>query len=120
MDLAVLVDKLQEERSAVALTIFMRLSPTDDLSGLQALVKNKVNIQRFTLGQQTRQLFQVKANLFITSISSRSANFQCNRHCPPKYPSLARHQVAGLLRNQTEVSNSAQHFQNKGTQFQLI
>lgn len=49
VDLSNLVQRLQEERASVALNIFLELSPTDDLSGLQALVRTDMEISRFTL-----------------------------------------------------------------------
>ncbi|XP_059089436.1 uncharacterized protein LOC131885421 [Tigriopus californicus] len=51
VDLSTLAQKLQEERAAVALNIFLKRSPTDDLQSLQNLVTNDVDIRKFTLFQ---------------------------------------------------------------------
>ena len=51
MDLSNLVQKAQEERSTVALNIFLERSATDDLKDLQQYVTNGMDITRFTLGQ---------------------------------------------------------------------
>ena len=51
MDLSTLVQKIQEERSAVALNIFLKRSATDDLQDLQKYVTNGMDIRRFTLIQ---------------------------------------------------------------------
>ncbi len=51
VDLSNLVHRLQEERSSVAMNIFLDRSPTDDLADLQKYISNKVDIRRFTLMQ---------------------------------------------------------------------
>ena len=51
MDLSNLIQKVQEERAAVALNIFLKRSATDDLQSLQQYVENGVNITRFSLLQ---------------------------------------------------------------------
>lgn len=51
VDLSNLVNRLQDERISVALNIFLKRSPNDDLQDLQKLVTNKVDIRRFTLLQ---------------------------------------------------------------------
>jgi hypothetical protein len=51
VDLSNLVQRLQEERVAVSLNIFLKRSASDDLQDLQHLVKNGIDIRRFTLIQ---------------------------------------------------------------------
>lgn len=52
VDLSVLLQCLQEERAAVALSIFLNRPPNvDNIQDLQALVSNGLDITRFTLTQ---------------------------------------------------------------------
>jgi len=49
VDLSNLVQRLQEERLAVALNIFLNRPPGDDLADLQPIITNKVEVKRFSL-----------------------------------------------------------------------
>ena len=52
VDLSILVQKLQEERAAVALSAFLNRSNTmDSMQDLQPFVLNELDISRFTLLQ---------------------------------------------------------------------
>lgn len=46
-----MVQKIQEERAAVALNIFLKRGPSDDLQDLQKMVTTKIDIRKFTLIQ---------------------------------------------------------------------
>ena len=58
VDLSNLIQRLQEERAAVALNIFLERDPSDDLQGLQMMVTNQMDIRRFTL-ISVRRKFQL-------------------------------------------------------------
>lgn len=45
MDLSNLVQKIQEERAAVALNIFLKRGPSDDLQDLQKMVTTNIDIR---------------------------------------------------------------------------
>ncbi len=49
VDLSNLIQRLQDERIAVALNIFLQRRPDDDLKDLQKYIINDINIVRFTL-----------------------------------------------------------------------
>ena len=51
VDLSNLVQKIQEERAAVALNIFLKRGPSDDLQDLQKMVTTNIDIRKFTLIQ---------------------------------------------------------------------
>jgi hypothetical protein len=51
VDLSNLVQKIQDERAAVALNIFLDRPPSDDLQDLQQMVSNHVDLKRFTLSK---------------------------------------------------------------------
>ncbi len=55
VDLSNLIRRLQDERMAVALNIFLNRKPDDDLKDLQKYIMNDINIVRFTL-LQVREL----------------------------------------------------------------
>ncbi len=65
MDLSNLIQRLQDERIAVALNIFLGRKPNDDLQDLQKYIQNDVDIVRFTLLQSfngTDTILQVRTN----------------------------------------------------------
>ena len=49
VDLSNLVQRLQDERIAVALNIFLERPPLDDMRDLQKYTSNDVKITKFTL-----------------------------------------------------------------------
>ncbi len=51
VDLSNLIQRLQDERFAVALNIFLNRKPDDDLVDLQRYIINDIDIVRFTLLQ---------------------------------------------------------------------
>ena len=65
VDLSNLVQRLQEERASVALNIFLERSPSDDLHDLQQLVKNDMDIRKYTLIQVRSRADSLKSLIFI-------------------------------------------------------
>jgi CHASE2 domain-containing sensor protein len=55
VDLSNLVQKIQDERAAVALNIFLDRPKSDDLQDLQQMVSNHVDLKRFTLSKVKKQ-----------------------------------------------------------------
>ena len=49
MDLSNLVQRIQDERAAIALNIFLDRPVSDDLRDLQLMVSNNVSLRKFTL-----------------------------------------------------------------------
>ena len=49
VDLSNLVQRIQDERAAIALNIFLDRPVSDDLRDLQLMVSNNVSLRKFTL-----------------------------------------------------------------------
>ena len=62
VDLSLLLQSLQEERAAVAMSIFLNRPPNvDNVQDLQALVSNGMDITKFTLAQVEKLILQYVA-----------------------------------------------------------
>ena len=62
VDLALLVERLQDERAAVALNIFLnRKSGEESIQELQQFNRNNMNISRFNLMNVSKNRFSIRS-----------------------------------------------------------
>ena len=69
MDLSNLVQRIQDERAAIALNIFLDRPVSDDLRDLQLMVSNNVSLRKFTLVKVwNSKLHDITAGFLMTMV----------------------------------------------------
>ena len=81
VDLSNLVQRIQDERAAIALNIFLDRPVSDDLRDLQLMVSNNVSLRKFTL-------VKVRNSKSLQAMISSHSEINFSMHCYANWPLL--------------------------------